>query len=82
MTLTNLRVIHRFRARGHDVEKALRDLNPVTTALRRPGMKPTRTGEYLIPKPNFLWSINGHDKFRNYGIGIYAAINAYSRKFI
>jgi hypothetical protein len=35
-----------------------------------------------IPGPNYLWSIDGHDKFRNYGIEIYAGIDAYSRRII
>jgi hypothetical protein len=36
----------------------------------------------IIPGPDYLWSIDGHDKFRNYGIEIYAGIDAYSRRII
>jgi hypothetical protein len=36
----------------------------------------------LIPGPDHLWSIDGHDKLRNYGIEIYAGIDAYSRRVI
>ena len=35
-------------------------------------------GEYIIPGPNQLWSIDGHCKLSFYGIEIYAAIDAYS----
>jgi hypothetical protein len=30
--------------------------------------------------PDFLWCRDGHDKFRNYGIEIYAGVDAYSRR--
>lgn len=36
-------------------------------------------GSYTVPGPNYLWSIDGHLKLTNYGIEIYAAIDAYSR---
>jgi hypothetical protein len=51
---------------------------------RKPGMKRKR-GERKVPLvlgPNHLWSIDGHDKLRNYGIEIYAGIDAYSRRII
>jgi hypothetical protein len=50
---------------------------------RKPGIKRKRALKRpVIPGPDHLWCINGHDKFRNYGIEIYAAINAYSRRII
>ena len=39
-------------------------------------------GEYIIPGPNWLWSIDGHCKLNFYGIEIYAAIDAYSQYII
>jgi hypothetical protein len=36
-------------------------------------------GHYTVPGPNFLWSIDGYLKLVNYGIEIYAGIDAYSR---
>jgi hypothetical protein len=36
----------------------------------------------VIPSPDYLWCINGYNKFRNYGIKIYAAINAYLYRII
>ena len=35
-------------------------------------------GEYIVPGPNWLWSIDGHCKLSFYDIEIYAAIDAYS----
>lgn len=37
-------------------------------------------GEYITPGPNWLWCCNGHDKFRNFGIEIYAGVDAYFRR--
>jgi hypothetical protein len=45
-------------------------------------MKRKRRGEYIVDGPNFLWSIDGHDKLANYGIQIYAGIDAYSRRVL
>ncbi|OXV09814.1 hypothetical protein Egran_02423 [Elaphomyces granulatus] len=35
--------------------------------------------EYITP-PDWLWCCDGHDKFRNFGIEIYACVDAYSRR--
>jgi hypothetical protein len=39
-------------------------------------------GEYIVPGPNFLWSVDGYLKLAPYGIEIYGAIDAYSRYII
>ncbi|KAL4789390.1 hypothetical protein BDV19DRAFT_397054 [Aspergillus venezuelensis] len=39
-------------------------------------------GTYIVPGPNFIWSIDGYLKLAPYGIEIYAAIDAYSRYII
>src|SRR5437763_985243 len=38
--------------------------------------------EFINPGPDHLWCIDGHDKLKAWGIHIYAAIDAYSRKII
>lgn len=38
-----------------------------------------RRGEYTVPGPNFIWSVDGYNKLRSYGIEIYAALDAYAR---
>jgi hypothetical protein len=66
------------------VRAATKILNEQGVNSRKPGIKRKR-GELKIPlilKPNHLWSIDGHDKLRNYGIMIYAEINAYLRRII
>jgi Clr5 domain len=39
-------------------------------------------GEYIIPGPNFVWSVDRYLKLAPYDIEVYAAINAYSRYII
>lgn len=81
---THLRVHQGHRAREDDVRDALRKLDKKGTAARRPGPKKRKRtgGEYIVRGPDWLWCIDGHDKFRNYGIGIYAAVDAFSRKIL
>jgi hypothetical protein len=81
---THLRVNHAYRARQDDVRDALRELDSKGTAARKPGPRKRRKrgGEYLARGPDWLWCIDGHDKFRNYGIEIYAAVDAFSRKIL
>ena len=79
---TYLRVQHRHRARERDVADALAELDPTGNSGRRPGVERQHRHEFIIPGPDWIWSIDGHDKFRNYGIEIYAAIDGYSRRII
>jgi hypothetical protein len=39
-------------------------------------------GAYVVPGPNYIWSVDGYLKLSPYGIEIYAAIDAYSRYII
>lgn len=41
-----------------------------------------RKGEYIVPGPDYIWSIDGHEKLSPFGFEIYAAIDAYSRCII
>jgi len=68
-------------AREDDVRDALAHYDPEGTAARRRGPNKTRKdGEFVTAGPDFLWCCDGHDKFRNYGIEIYATVDAYSRR--
>ena len=55
-----------------------RDLVPELVAERLYDFNRER-GEFITPGPNFLWSVDGHDKLKAFGIEIYGAIDAYSR---
>ena len=35
-------------------------------------------GQYMIPGPNYLWSLDGYDKLKAYEIQVYACIDAHS----
>jgi len=36
----------------------------------------------VVPGPDYIWSLDGHDKLADWGFEIYAAIDAYSRKIM
>ena len=38
--------------------------------------------EYIVPDPNFLWSVDGYLKLVSYDIEIYGAIDVYLRYII
>jgi hypothetical protein len=38
--------------------------------------------EYIVLGPNFIWSIDGHDKLAHWGFQIYGCIDAYLRNII
>jgi hypothetical protein len=72
-----------YRATEDHVRAALVILDEKSSDVRKPGIKrKRRTRVPVILGPNHLWCINGHNKFRNYGIKIYATIDAYSRRII
>ena len=77
-----LRQIHGYKARRNDVAAAQQALDPEGVAQRHPGNRRPRLENYVTSGPNFLWCLDGHDKLTQYGIQIYAAIDAYSRKII
>jgi len=55
----------------------MKELDPEAVAARKSAFKAgcDRVGKYLVPGR----SVDGHFKFRDYGIGIYACIDGYSR---
>jgi len=58
-----------------------RTINPEAVARRRHDLQRSR-GEAIIPGPNYVWSLDGYDKLKPYGIEVYACIDAYSRYVI
>lgn len=57
----------------------LRELDPIGIQQRPFGLQNTPRGTYQVPGVNFVWSVDGHHKLSDYGIEIYAGIDAYSR---
>ena len=41
-----------------------------------------RRNEYIVLSSDYIWSLDGYDKLSDWGIEIYAAIDAYSRFII
>jgi hypothetical protein len=44
--------------------------------------KNRRKGEYIVPGPDYIWSIDGYEKLSPFGFKIYVAIDAYFRYII
>jgi hypothetical protein len=73
-----LRSQEQYPAREDDVRDAIKALDAQGTEARRLGPKKRRPrGQYITPGPNWLWSIDGHDKFRPFGVYIYGAVDAF-----
>lgn len=69
---------HGFLAPKHDAYSIYKSISPDIMHLRWQKKKILRRA-FKVPGPNWIWSIDGHEKLRAYGIEIYAAIDAYSR---
>ncbi|KAL3429646.1 hypothetical protein BDV09DRAFT_202841 [Aspergillus tetrazonus] len=56
----------------------------VAPAAERRGLQDLQQerGAYVVPGPNYIWSVDGYLKLAPYGTEIYAAIDAYSRYII
>jgi hypothetical protein len=58
-----------------------RSLNPAAIERRKCDLQRHR-GQFVVPGPDWLWSIDGYDKLKPFGIEIYACIDAYSRYIV
>ncbi|KGY14487.1 hypothetical protein PABG_12650 [Paracoccidioides brasiliensis Pb03] len=72
-----------FRQQGHSISrdrlfKTVQLLDPDGIKRRLNDLQRHR-GSYIVPGPNYLWSIDGYCKLQHWGIEIYAAIDTYSR---
>lgn len=61
-----------------DLREAIREVDPKGVEDRRLRRLHKR-GQYGVPGPNRIWSIDGHDKLSRFGFEIYGCIDAYSR---
>jgi hypothetical protein len=75
-----------FRQMGMNIARdrmfqVYRTMNPAGIERREKDLQRTR-GEYIVRGPNYIWSVDGHEKLKPYGFEIYACIDAYSRYII
>lgn len=56
----------------------MKSLDPAGVTRRLNDLQRHR-GEYIVPGPNYVWSIDGYCKLQHWGIEVYAAMDAYSR---
>jgi hypothetical protein len=73
---------HHIRIRFNDMKDVLRELDPINVRHRQPGMQSNPRGEYICQGPDEVWSIDGYDKLKRWGINVYGAIDAYSRRIL
>jgi hypothetical protein len=59
----------------------VKQIDPVGLSRRTNDLNRKR-GEYIVLGPNFIWSIDGHDKLAYWGFQIYSGIDAYARNII
>lgn len=59
----------------------MKELDPEGVEARVPQFRKGRdhVGKYILPGPDYIWSVDGHMKFQTYGIEIYAMVDGYSR---
>lgn len=69
-------------ARDAHVQRALHDINLEFGRDRRPEYKTKRRHQAIFDGPDHVWSVDGHEKFANFGIEIYAGIDAHSRRIL
>jgi hypothetical protein len=80
--ITRLARQYGHRAQDRHVRQALQILDNHNMTQRTPGMRRKRQENYIVPGPDWLWCLDGHDKLARYGIEIYGSVDAYSRKII
>jgi hypothetical protein len=79
---TYLRTELGHRASQHEIRNTLKTIDPEGVDARRLYQRKPRVENYLSQGPDYMWSSDGHDKFRKYGIQIYSAVDCYSRRIL
>lgn len=65
----------------HQIRNALAIVDPEGLENRQSRKKMFRV-PFITDGPNHIWSVDGHDKLKHFGIEIYGAIDVYSRYII
>jgi hypothetical protein len=71
-----------LHARDDHVQRALREINEQFRLNRKPTFQLKRRNQAIYEGPDHVWSVDGHEKFSQFGIEIYAAIDCYSRRIL
>ncbi len=62
--------------------RIIKTLDPIGVKQRAYSLNRLLKGKYVVPRPDYIQSINGHDKLKEQGIKIYARIDAYSQYIV
>jgi hypothetical protein len=60
----------------------VKTLDPAGYIRRAHNLHRPPRGEYIVPGPDYLWSIDGHDKLKPWGIEIYGGTDAFARYIV
>lgn len=82
MMWSYLRTELHLNLRRDDVHTALVHIYQQQGRSRERQQHPTHRRQAIFRGPNWVWSVDGHEKLRNWGIDIYGAIDGYSRYII
>ena len=63
------------------IAQAIREIDPASVEARTYAWHQVRD-RYIVLGPNHVWSVDGHDKLKAYGIEIYSIIDTYSQMII
>ena len=64
------------------MKEIIRSLNLINIQHKQPRITTISRGEYIYKDLDDIWSFNGYDKLKRWGINIYNAIDAYSRRLL
>lgn len=64
------------------VEKSIERVDRLGQSLRRRTTAKKEHNKYEVPRPNYLWHLDGHHKLIHWGIVIHGVVDGYSRKVI
>lgn len=79
--LTNIMAVNmKLRIKRETMNVMLHALDPDGIQLRLSGRLKRR--QFHVAGPDMIWSLDGHDKLKPYGICMYGCIDAWSRKLI
>lgn len=72
--------IRQIRVRRSTVIELMHEIDPEGVALRR--QRALKRRRFFTHGSNYIWSSDGHDKLKPFGIAIYGCVDAWSRKVL
>ena len=77
MVWTNVRHFSKIFISRDTIMKVTSEIDPEGVLYRR-AEKLRKRGRYVVKGPNCVWSVDGHDKLKEFGFHIYGSIDSYA----